>query len=119
MKRVSYEETVQDYGTGGGEVVKKYGVLNLENEKKGAVFDTPFSVLLEMKNRGPVFLLDENNQMLQVTHIDEKTRKLTFSVKPNTPSDIAEVYGEHKMNKYTQQEMLGRLSKRGIDLGLS
>lgn len=115
-KRISFEEETMDYGAGGGEVVKKYGVLNLANEKNGAVFDTPFSVLLEMKNRGPVFLLDENNQMLQVTHIDEKTRKLIFSVKPNTPTNIAEVYGEQKLNKYSKQEMLDRLSGRNINL---
>lgn len=116
-KRITFEEETMDYGSGGGEVVKKYGVLNLANEKNGAVFDTPFSVLLEMKNRGPVFLLDENNQMLQVTHIDEKTRKLTFSVKPNTPADIAEIYGGQKINKYLKKEMLDRLSERGINLG--
>jgi hypothetical protein len=114
-KRISFEEESMDYGAGGGEVVKKYGVLNLANEKNGAVFDTPFSVLLEMKSRGPVYLLDENNQMLQVTHIDEKTRKLTFSIKPTTPTDIAEMYGKHKLNKYSKQEMLDRLSIRGVN----
>lgn len=72
-----------------------------------------------MKNRGPVFLLDENNQMLQVTGIDEKTRKVTFSVKPNTPADIAEVYGEQKINKYAKQEMLAKLSARGVNLDVS
>lgn len=116
-KRISFEEESMDYGAGGGEVVKKYGVLNLANEKNGAVFDTPFSVLLEMKSRGPVFFLNENNQMLQVTRIDEKTRKLTFSLKPNTPSDIAEVYGEHKLNRYSKQEMLDRLSGRNVNIG--
>lgn len=116
-KRITFEEEIADYGVGSGEVVKKYGILNLANEKNGLVFDTPFSVLLEMKNRGPVFLLDENNQMLQVTHIDEKTRKLTFSAKPNTPADISEVYGKHPLNKYSKQEMLDRLSGRGINLG--
>lgn len=113
-KRISFEEERVDYGAGGGEVVKKIGVLDLANEKDGATFDIPFSVLLEMESRGPVYLLDENNQMLRVAHIDKKTRKLTFSIKPNTPADIAEMYGEHKLNKYSKQEMLDRLSVRGV-----
>lgn len=116
-KRISFEEEIIDYGAGGGEVVKKYGVLNLANEKNGAILDIPFSVLLEMKNRGPVFLLDEHNHMLQVTNIDGKTRKVTFSIKPHTPVDIAEVYSEQKLNKYAKQEMLERLSGRGVNLG--
>ena len=112
--KISFEEESMTYGD--RESVRKYGVLDLRNEKNGAIFDTPFSILLEMKSRGPVFLLDENNQMLQITNIDEQTRKLSFSLKPNTPADIAEVYGEQKLNKYSRQEMLSRLSSREIKL---
>jgi hypothetical protein len=115
-KRISYEEEIRDYGSGGGEVIKKIGVLNLANEKNGVVFDTPFSVFLERKNHGPIFLMDENNQLLPVTRIDEKTRKVEFSTTPITPSDIAEVYGEQKVNKYAKQEMLDRLANKGIVL---
>lgn len=115
--RILYEEEALDYGSGGGENLRKYGVLNLENDKNGTNFSKPFSVLLEMKSRGPVFFLDENNQMLQVTGINEKTRQITFSTKPNTPSDISEVYGEQKLNKYTKQEMKERLAVSGINLG--
>ncbi len=113
-KRISFEEESMDYGSGGGEVIKKYGILDLTNEKNGSVFDTPFSVLSEMKNRGPVFLLDENNQMLQVTHIDQLSRKITFSLTINTPADIQEIYGDKKLNKYTKEEMRDRLASRGI-----
>ncbi len=114
--KISYEEESINYGSDGDEAVRKYGVLDLTNEKNGAVFDIPFSVLLEMKSRGPVFLLDENNQMLLVTKIDEKARKLSFSLKSNTPADIAEVYGGKKLNKYSKQEMLARLSSHNIKL---
>lgn len=116
-KRISYEEEIHEYGPGGGEVAKKTGVLNLANEKNGAIFDTPFSVFMEMKQRGPIFLMDENNQMLQVTRIDEKTRKIEFSTVPFTPNNVAGVYGEQKMNKYTKLEMLSRLSDKGVILG--
>ncbi len=116
QKRIRFEEEVREYGHGQRDVVEKVGTLDLSNEKNGSIFDTPFSVLLEMEKRGPVFFMNENNEMLQVTHIDEKTRKVRFSTRPITPSDIAEVYGEHKINKYTKQEMLDRVSGNGITL---
>jgi hypothetical protein len=116
LKRLSYEEKTMDYGSGGGEITSKVGVLNLANEKRGASFDTPFAVLLEMKRRGPVYIMDENNQMLVVTDIDEKTRQVEFSTTPTTPADVAEIYGEQKINKYTKEEMKDRLSGRGFSL---
>lgn len=114
LKQVSYEEKTMDYGSGGGEITSKVGVLDLANKKKGASFDTPFSVLLEMKRRGPVYIMDENNQMLVVTSIDENTRQVEFSTTPTTPADVAEIYGEQKINKYAKKEALDRLSSRGV-----
>jgi len=114
--RISYEESISDYGSGGEETVKKNGVLDMANERGGAVFDTPFSVLLEMKSRGPVYFLDENNHMLIVNDIDEKTRKIRFSTVVTTPKDIVEIYSSQKLNKYTRIEMLDRLSSKGINL---
>lgn len=116
QKRISFEEETREYGYGQEDVVEKVGTLDLTNEKNGAIFDTPFSVLVEMEKRGPVFFMNENNEMLQVTHIDEKTRKIRFSTRPITPNDIAEVYGEHKINKYAKQEMLDRVANNGITL---
>ncbi len=116
QKRISFEEEIREYGHGQEDAVEKVGTLDLANEKNGAVFDTPFSVLIEMEKRGPVFFMNENNEMLQVTHIDQKTRKVRFSTRPITPNDVAEVYGEHKINKYTKQEMLDRVAGNGITL---
>lgn len=36
-KRISFEEETVDYGAGGGEVTKKYGILNLASEKMAQV----------------------------------------------------------------------------------
>lgn len=113
-KRITYEDDTFDYGAGGGVVTKKIGVLNMANEKYGSVFDVPFSVLLEMDKRGPVFLMDENNELLMVRRIDEKARRIEFSTIPLTPKDIAELYSQQEPNKYAKQEMRSRLSDKGI-----
>lgn len=123
---LSYREETLDYGVGGGEVTKKVGILDLNNEyspglggRKGELkrgYDKVFATLLEMKSRGPVYLMNEQNEMLAISRIDEKTRTVEFSIIPSNPSDIAKRYGEQKLNRYAKEEMLGRLASNGVVL---
>lgn len=118
-KRIHYKDEIRTYGDEEGDVIRQVGILDLTDEvdrygNKMTSFSTPFSTLLEMKSRGPVFFMSDANELLQVTSIDEKTKKVTFGLTPISPQDIAEVYGDKKINKYTKQEMVDRLQEKGV-----
>lgn len=119
MDRVTYEEEETDHGVGGGILRKRIGIINLANEvdERGnriRGFDVPFATLLEMKSRGPVFVMDEANQMYTVKNIDEENRTVEFITKPMTPGDMLEVYGDKKMDKYTKEEKRNNLRAKGV-----
>ena len=126
--KISYEDEVTDYGAGGGEVVRKVGVLDMQNEyfpsfggrkqelKRG--FDKNFSTLLELQKRGPVFVMDSTNQMLGVSHIDEHARKVYFSLTPTTPQDIASA-GEDRRRDFKYDISLLQVRKQNKEGALT
>jgi len=114
----SYEEEEIDYGSGGGIVKNKIGVIDMANNKReGINFDAYFSTLVEMQKRGRVFIMDVNNELHPIRKIDEKTRRVEFSPVVFSPSDVVENYGEdYKTNNYLKQEMVDRLPSNGVSL---
>lgn len=126
--RVSYEDSTRDYGPGGGVVIETMGQLDLSTvydkdfagnpdpKRASRSFDVPFNTLREMDLRGPVFVMNEQNQLFQVTQIDVKRRIVSFSTTPFTPSDVADVYGNHSMGNVRKEELLGNLHSKGVTL---
>lgn len=126
--RVSYEDNIRDYGPGGEVVTEKIGLLDLSTvydkdfsgnpDPKRILksFDVPFNTLREMELRGPVFVMNEQNQIFQVTEIDVTKRIISFSTTPFTPSDVADVYGSHSMSSGRKEELLENLQSKGVVL---
>lgn len=113
--RITYETTVAEYGAGGGSVEGDVGILNLENDKKtGRNFDTVLKTLEEMKFYGPIFLMDDNNELHIVNSIDGKARKVAFSSKSFSPANLAEVYENSRMDSQTKEALRDRLKRRNI-----
>jgi hypothetical protein len=123
--RISYEEEEKKYYDG-ETVISRIGIIDFSNpvdrlgRPTGVSYDKPLSVLVEMGDRGKVFVMDEDNQLHIVTSIDKEKRKVEFNAAPITPSDFAYYYGKEKINPYTKREMLerlkGSLEKKGLTL---
>ena len=119
--RTKYEEETSIHFD--EEVTQKVGIIDFTTiyDSKGRNAwngNVPFSILIEMKKRGKVFLMDEANQMYTVRDIDEATRKVSFIANPIEPKDFAFYYGKEKMNKYHKQEMKERLEKSLQEKGM-
>jgi hypothetical protein len=120
--RISYEEEEREYYD--KEKVKtKIGVIDMGpkldrfGRLTGENADKPFSTLLEMSKRGKVFVMNEDNQMMVVSDIDEITKKVRFVEAPIEPKDFTSYYGE-KTNKYAKAEMRDRLEKSLVEKGM-
>lgn len=123
---VSYVDFERDYGPGGGVVTEKIGQLNLSNvyntdrygnpNPKDAKkrYDVPFNIFRDMELRGPVFVMDENNQLFLVSDIDVENRIISFSTKPFTPADVAEVLGNKYISSEKREELIDGLMTRGV-----
>ncbi|MFA6414416.1 MAG: hypothetical protein WC217_01425 [Candidatus Paceibacterota bacterium] len=119
--RISYEEESIDYGNFGGIKTRRVGVLDMSDIMFGkrveVSYAAPFNTLLAMKKRGQggqMFLLNNKNEMLHVTNIDEKTRRITFDTVPVTPEDMVTHFSNGEVATNTKREMMDRLKEQGI-----
>lgn len=123
--RITYKEEERKYYDG-ETVVSKIGVIDFSNpvdsfgRSTGENCDKPLSVLLEMSERGKVFVMGETNQMYVVRSIDKEKRKVEFETAPISPADFAYYYGTEKINPYAKKDMRqrlkGSLEKKGLTL---
>lgn len=119
--RISYEEESIDYGNFGGIRTRKVGILDMSDIMFGkrveVSYKAPFDTLLAMEKRGQrgrMFLLNNKNEMLHITSIDEKTRTVKFDTVPVTPEDIVTHFSNGEIATDTKKEMADRLKEKGI-----
>lgn len=123
--RTTYMNEEHEYYNG-EKTITKIGVIDFSTplDRFGRPtlgnYDLPFSMLLEMKKRGKVFILDDRNRMHIVQHIDEVNRKVEFVSSPIDPKTFSQSYGEDRINIYAKKEMKERLEAslkvKGIEL---